>query len=474
MVKLVLRRCTRWAQEFAVMSETGKIIDPPKVPQEQMGSLEARNQDPPVRQSSPIRQASPDPAALVPSAPDNESNNSSWSPPPSAALNEIIDRDNEDKPAPTRSASRLRRIALAPVWCVSRLLDLVGLFSILAVVAAIPVVQFASLGYLLLAAANLAAGKPWSTSLPGLRIAGRLATFVLLATLSWLPVWFVTDMAYSAQLAQPGSNSALGWRVGAFGVTALWVILVSWAAIRGGRWWHFLWPAPIRFASSVWRPHTWAKASDDLYALYLHLQFPQLWWLGARAAAGVLLWIALPVSLMIIGLRAQDFPPAVLVGFVGALGMAVIMLYLPFLQINFAKEREISALFNIWSIRKSFRFAPWAHAFSLMLLCLLCLPLYLLRIEATPEQLTWAPAIVFVLFMLPAKIGLGAAMGYSNRRQSSALKPRHWSLRWTARLLAFASVLIYVGALYVAQLVAGQGAYVMYFQHAFLVPAPQI
>ncbi|MEZ6078461.1 MAG: hypothetical protein R3C56_23160 [Pirellulaceae bacterium] len=34
--------------------------------------------------------------------------------------------------------------------------------------------------------------------------------------------------------------------------------------------------------------------------------------------------------------------------------------------------------------------------------------------------------------------------------------------------------LLYVGALCLAQLVAGQGALVMYFQHAFLVPAPLI
>jgi hypothetical protein len=66
-------------------------------------------------------------------------------------------------------------------------------------------------------------------------------------------------------------------------------------------------------------------------------------------------------------------------------------------------------------------------------------------------------------------------MGYADSRQyRKQLTKRHWALRWPARLVGFASVVVYVGALYVAQLIAGQGAFVMYFQHAFLVPAPLI
>ena len=107
-----------------------------------------------------------------------------------------------------------------------------------------------------------------------------------------------------------------------------------------------------------------------------------------------------------------------------------------------------------------------------MLLCLLCIPLYILRIEATPAELLWAPSLVFVWFMFPAKLLLGAAMGYAAGRQRKMLPVRHWLLRWPARGVALASVLLYVGSLYVAQVIAGQGALVMVFQHAFLIPAP--
>ncbi len=359
-----------------------------------------------------------------------------------------------------------------PFWLLGRTWDLLSLMVLLAVVAAIPIVQLASLGYLLRAAGNLAKGCSWSSALPGLRLAGKLGTFILLATLGWLPVWFVTDLAYSAQLLQPDSGTALLWRIAAFLTTVAWVTVVIWTALRGGRWWHFLWPAPLRFVKEIWRPSLWSRANRDLYDFVVRLHFPQLWWLGLRAGVGALLWIALPVSMMIIGQRAEEFSAAGLVGFLGALAMTLVMLYLPFLQIQFATENRFTEFFRISDVRKRFKFAPWATALSLVTLCLLSIPLYLLRIEATPQELVWAPALVFVVFMLPAKLMLGASIGYANRR--THLRQRHWSLRWSARLVALVGVLVYVGALYVAQLVAGQGAFVMYFQHAFLVPAPLV
>ncbi len=396
----------------------------------------------------------------------------------SAAIADKLVGDPQAETSETaqRAASHLprRRWFRWPDWFLARCLDSASLTLLLAVVAAIPILQLASLGYLLNSAAILSRGGSWTGCFPGLRLAGRLGTFALLATLCWLPVWFVNDLSYSAQLLQPGSDSALAWRLGAFLISLAWVIHLAWAAMRGGRWWHFLWPAPLRFLLTIWRRDTWSRASDALYRTVTALQLPRLWWLGARGAAGALLWTVIPVSLMIIGLRSQDLNAAALVGLIGAFVMTLVMLYLPFLQIQFAESNRFSAIFDVASVRRRFRFAPLAHAASLIVLCLLCIPLYLLRIEATPAELVWAPSLVFVLFMLPAKLFLGAAVGYADRRQQQSAAVRHWLLRWPARGLALASALIYVGSLYVAQLVAGQGAYVMYFQHAFLVPAPLI
>lgn len=376
------------------------------------------------------------------------------------------DLDSEAKTPQTAK----RRWYAWPFWLLSRMWDLGSLAVLLAVVAAAPILQFASLGYILFAAGRLANGHAWRSAFPGLRAAGKIGTFAMLAALGWLPIYLLTDLAYSAQLLNPNSIDSRGWRVAAFFFAAVWVLHVGWAAMRGGRWWHFLWPAPVKFVCTIWRPSHWVRTSDQLYTFVSGLQFPTLWWLGARATFGALLWTCVPVSLMIIGLRAQNFQAAPLVGLIGALAMIIVMLYLPLLQVHMAAKNRFSEIFNVVAIRQSFMRAPWFCAFSLFVLCGLAIPLYLLRIEATPSQLVWLPSLVFVALMLPAKLLIGAALGYSSRREQY----RHWLLRWPAWSLALASVMVYVGALYVAQLIAWQGAFVMYFQHALLVPAPLI
>lgn len=345
-----------------------------------------------------------------------------------------------------------------------------SLAILLAVVAAVPVLQFASLGYMLFAAGRLANGQPWRTALLGLRTAGKLGTFAMLAAITWVPIYVLTDLAYSAQLLDPNSFSARGWRVGAFLIAAMWVTHVGWAAMRGGRWWHFLWPAPVKFVCTVWRPSYWSRTSDRLYDLVTGLQFPKLWWLGARATVAALLWTCVPVSMMIIGERAQKFDAAPVVGTFGASAMLVVMLYLPLLQVRMAAKNRFLENFNVFAIRQSFMRAPWFCALGLFVLCGLAIPLYLLRIEGTPSEFAWAPSLVFVAFMLPAKLLIGAALGYADKRE----RLRHWALRWPAWMFAFAGIMFYVGALYVAQIFVSQGAYVMYFQHALLVPAPLV
>lgn len=383
--------------------------------------------------------------------------------PDEVLIAEVLPLARPSVPAPTRR----RRAWWRWLWQTAGFVwNLASLIALLAVIAAVPVLQLASLGYLLRAAANLSRGGAWRSSLPGLRLAGKIATFALWATVLWLPVWLINDLSYSVQLLRPDSPQAANWRSGAFLAAALWVVWTGWAAMRGGRWWHFLWPSPWQFVTRIVRPSTWARAADDLWRLFMRLHIASLWWLGLRAAAGALAWLAVPVSLMIIGLRAQDLEAAPVVGLIGAVVLTWVMLHLPQLQILMAEKNRMAEFLNVREVRRRFRSAPWATACALSALFALCIPLYLLRIEATPEQLTWLPSLFFVGLMFPAKLGLGAAMGAGARRSN----PRHWTLRWLARVVSVAAALFYVGALYVAQFIAWQGIYVMYFQHAVLVP----
>ncbi len=370
-----------------------------------------------------------------------------------------------------KKRSWLSTLLRFPFYLAARSLDVLSLLVFLAVLSAIPIVQFVSLGYLLMAGSRLAQQRPWRQCLPGHRLAGKLGVFVLIASLLFLPVLFVDDLAETAKVLEPGSPMAARWQLGALAITVAWLVHIGWAALRGGRWWHLIWPAPFKFLARVWRPSTWSKASDSLYEFVDSLQLPKLWWLGARATVGALLWLVIPVSMMIIGQRAPA-GIAPLIGLIGSLLMAWVMFYLPFLQMLFAKTGSMSSFLAVQQVRQNYRFAPWAHLFALLLLSALAIPLYLLRIENPPAELMWAPSLIFALLMLPTKLVLGWAVGYAEMRQERQLKRRSWWVRYPANVLALVPVGIYVGALFVAQLIAGQGAYVMYFQHAFLVPNP--
>jgi hypothetical protein len=375
----------------------------------------------------------------------------------------------------TRRRSRFRWLHCLwrwPLAAASGAVDLASLIVLIALVAAIPLVQFISLGYLLYAAARLANGGSWRRALPGIGTAGRLGVFLLIASILYLPVLLVADLAYSMQLLEPGSTKALGWQLSSGFLWMAWCLHVAWAAARGGRWWHLLWPAPIRFVKQGWRPGVWKQSLDDFYQLLLSMQLPRLWWLGARATVAALLFLAIPCSLMIIGQRAQELPVAPFLGVLGAIGMVAVMFTLPFLQIEFARQGRLKGFLEFGKVRQRFRMAPMAHTIALVLLCVLSIPLYLLRIEAVPQEILWAPSIIFASLMLPAKLFLGWAIGRADRKIVAGQRVSRWWVRFPCRIVGLAGVLLYVGSLYVAQLVAGQGAWVMYFQHAFLVPNP--
>ena len=99
------------------------------------------------------------------------------------------------------------------------------------------------------------------------------------------------------------------------------------------------------------------------------------------------------------------------------------------------------------------------------------IPLYLLKIEATPREVVWLPCLLFVTFMLPARIATGAAL----RRARSAGEPRgRWARfsRWSARLLMIPVVAVYLLFLYVSQYTSWDGLQTWVQQHAIMVPMP--
>lgn len=348
-----------------------------------------------------------------------------------------------------------------------------SLVIVLAVAATVPILQFASLGYMLESASRIARGMPMSRCFPGAAVAGSVVSSAIWIGLTWLPVWLVADLAYSAELIEPGSVRAQRMRVGTQIVAVLWVLWSAWALYRGGRWWHFLWPAPLRFVKRVFRLETWREAEDRLWNWVASLQLFRLMKLGFYGTIASLVWLTVPALLMIIALtspnnQAPDNGPLGLIGLIGAVGMLWVLMYLPFLPIHMASEGRLFSAFDRKAIRIAFRRAPFAFLIAVVALVALSIPLYPLRIEEIPPELWWILSLFFVALIFPAKLLAGWALRRSRFRE----KDRHWILRWIAWVPLVAVLSFYVGFLYLAKFAVWEGSASILLQHAFLPPVP--
>jgi hypothetical protein len=365
--------------------------------------------------------------------------------------------------------------ALAFAWrCVQTagsmlewLFGVVVLMIGLAVLAALPVLQFLSLGYLLESSGRVARTGRLRDGFIGMRLAARLGGIVLGSWLMLLPVRLVADLAYSAQIIDPGGGRAAGWRISLFVLIGLTALHIGMACARGGRLRYFFWPFNfIWVLLRLLRGGYYAEARDAVWDTTMSLRLPYYFSLGFRGFVGALAWLALPVTLLALGRLGT--PGAALLGFLGALLLGLVLLYLPFLQTRLARVNRLSAIFDLPATRAEFRRAPWAFAFSFVITLMFALPLYLLKIEMVPREAAWLPSLVFIAFIFPARLLTGWALGRAAHRTT----PRHWFFRWTGRLAFLPAVSFYVTIVFFTQYTSWNGVWSLYEQHAFLVPVP--
>jgi len=153
--------------------------------------------------------------------------------------------------------------------------------------------------------------------------------------------------------------------------------------------------------------------------------------------------------------------------------LGVAMLYLPMLQVNFASRNRISALFDVRQVRFDFRRAPWAWLGAMVVgLVVAPIPLYLLKIEATPREVVWLPCVVFVMLMMPARICAGLAIRRARRLPEVPRGSWPWTSRMIVRLLMTVVVGVYLLFVYLSQYTSWDGLRTWIMQHAILVPYP--
>ena len=419
-----------------------------------------------------------------------------------------------DRPPPRRWPKSWPLIAwyglcLALEW----LFGLASLIGTLAVLAAIPIVNFIALGYLLEASGRVARSGKLRDGFIDMPKFARIGSLVAGTWLCLLLPRLVSSLATDVWLLDPDSPRARAWQFGLILCTVMVVghVLLAWYS--GGRLRHFFWPllAPFQLAGRflfggiigpITRPlvcRVWPALADDIYAMrplrewfppaivfdgfrhgrfyasardavwdfVVSLKLPQYFWLGLRGFVGALVWLILP-SLMLMAGTSGRGGGTILIGYLGALAMAFVLLYLPFLQTHFACHNRLAAMFQWTAVRDQFRRAPIAYWFALAITLLFAVPLYLLKIEPPPRELWWTVTIFFILFIYPARLLTGWAVG----RAMHHSKPRFFLFRWMSRLAAIPVVLFYVLVVFLTQYTSFLGPASILEQHAFLVPVP--
>jgi hypothetical protein len=353
----------------------------------------------------------------------------------------------------------LNTVGSGAVW-------LFGLASILlglAVVASVPVGQFLVLGYLLEACGRVARSGRIRDGFIGIRTAAKLGGIALGAGLLWLPLYGMSIYVESGQIIDPGGALPQEWKTWLMVFAAVYALHVAAACLRGGQLRYFFWPLNIVWlVRRAFRGGMYQEARDRLWEFVVALRLPHYFWLGLRGFAGALLWLGIPALLLSQGHKAP------ILGIAGAVLLALVVLYLPFLQARFARDNRFRAYRELQAVRDEFRRAPIAFAFALSLLLVAALPLYLFKIEMIPKDLVFLEALVFLLFLYPAKLALGWAYARPARRDT----PRHWVWRWAGRLLVWPAVIAYAFVVFTSQHTGWEGVLSLFNQHAFQLPVP--
>ena len=381
--------------------------------------------------------------------------------------------------------------ALAVAW--QFVFGTLSLMVILAVLATVPLLNLLSLGYLLEASGRVARTGKLRRGFIGIPKAYRVGAIVAGTWVMLLPLRFLSDVWYQSSLIDPGSTATFGWRIALIAFTVIIVAHILLAWYSGGLLRHFFWPVmfpllvaygalvwahrkvvvhnqwppPILLVQGIWKGDMYGAGRDEVWNFVTGLRLPYYFWLGLRGFAGAMIWLFVPVAILLIGANLNE-AGGVLFGFFGSMLLAIVVLYLPFLQTHFAAENRFKAMFDWWGVRMHFRRAPIAFWTALLITLLFAIPLYLLKIEVTPAEVTWLPALIFIAFIFPARLITGWAMGRARAREM----PRFFLSRWLARLGALPVVMTYVFFVYLSQYLSWYGTYSFLDQHAFLVPVP--
>lgn len=353
-------------------------------------------------------------------------------------------------------------------WLIRTGFGVLSLLLLLAVVAAIPVVNLLALGFLLEAQARVIRTGKIRYGLPLIALAPRIGMIAVGIGVWMLPMWILGSRTSDAQLIDPQGSSAASLPAITFMVGALIATHLCLALARGGTFGCFFRPIKnVRWMISQVRGGGYfEQAERHLIGFATALRLKHHFMLGLRGFLGAFAWLVLPTALFA-AVRTSG-GPQVLITILGGLMLLITFAWVPFLQARFAVEDRLSAMFELRAVRELFCRAPIAWLVAVFVVFVMAVPPYLLKAFDYSSDARWLGTLVFIATIYPGRIVTGWAYGRAVRKQQNAW----FGSRWLSRTIMLPLLLVYVVLLFLTQYVGTQGRAELFFHHAFLLPVP--
>lgn len=353
-------------------------------------------------------------------------------------------------------------------WIVSTVFGIVTLILGLAVVAAIPFVNFIALGYLLEVEGRVARTGRFRDAFPLLPMAPRIGGIVLGVWFWLMPLRFIAWAAADARLIAKGSPADLGWHLALRIAMVVVTIHLCLSLARGGRLSCFFRPFKNLFwLRQQWKAGGyWDRAEQSVWEFLGQFRRSYYFWKGLKAWAGAMLWLIIPTALF----AAANKPNggAALVSIFGGVLLSIVFAWIPFLQAHYSVDGRFSAFRKLGTIREMYRRAPLCCALAAIVTYALSLPLFFATIVLPPQDALWLVTPIFIVSIYPARVLTGWAY-----YQASIRERRAWfSLRLMTGLLFMPVIMIYTFILFFTQFIGSSGKWVLFQHHALLLPRP--
>ncbi len=353
-------------------------------------------------------------------------------------------------------------------WCVQCSFGIATLVLILALVAAIPIVNFIALGYLLEAERRMALTGKIRHSIPLLKMAPRAGVVGIGLLVFLFPLHLLSSAAADARLIDAESQAAIVLSRMTIVGSVLVGIHLCLALFRGGRVGDFLRP----WRNTIWlfrslRDRSFSRHADQqMRRLLSRLQLGYYLSLGWRGYIGGIVWLLIPTLLFAAG-DGQNAGAGFAI-LVGGVGLVFVLSWAPFLQVQFSVENRLAAMFELRKVKRLYSHAPLAWAAVTLLFYLSALPLYLFTVVVPSADAMWLVTIVFIISIFPSKL----AVGWAYHRAMHREEPTGRKIRFLSRALILATLCSYVFLLFFTQFVGQHGKLVLFEHHALLLPVP--